>query len=144
MAEWRYSHVHLNSADMPKAVEFYKRMFGARVVGESPWHGGRITTSLDINGMRVLISNKLYPLESTPLSEIPEPHLGLEHFGLETDDLDAAARDLRAKGAEFIMEPHEFRPGQWIAFIRAPDGVRIELTEPKLRKTIPTESRQGA
>ena len=36
--------------------------------------------------------------------------------------------DLKAKGAEFSSEPHDFR-GAIVAFIRAPDGVSIELVQ---------------
>ena len=40
-----------------------------------------------------------------------------------------AAADLKAKGAEFSMEPKDLRPGLRIAFVRAPGDVRIELLE---------------
>jgi hypothetical protein len=45
------------------------------------------------------------------------------------DDLDAAAADLKSKGAVFSTEPHQLRPGLKIAFVRAPGDVRIELLE---------------
>jgi hypothetical protein len=45
------------------------------------------------------------------------------------ENLDAAAADLKAKGAEFSMEPKDLRPGLRIAFVRAPGDVRIELLE---------------
>ena len=39
---------------------------------------------------------------------------------------DAAVAELRAKGAEFAVEPHSPRPGFRLAFVRAPDGVRVD------------------
>ncbi len=36
---------------------------------------------------------------------------------------------MKAKGAEFWMEPKQLRPGLKIAFIKAPGDVRIELLE---------------
>jgi len=56
---------------------------------------------------------------------MPRP-VGLEHFGLETDNFDEAVADLKAKGAEFLMEPHEFSPGFMATFIRIPDNIRVE------------------
>ena len=45
------------------------------------------------------------------------------------DNLEAAASQLQAKGAEFSMEPKDLRPGLRIAFVRAPGDGRIELLE---------------
>ena len=36
---------------------------------------------------------------------------------------------MMAKGVEFTMKPTVLRPGLKIAFIQAPDGVRIELLQ---------------
>jgi len=127
VVSYRYSHMHINTANMDKAVEFYQRMFDAKVVSRGQNLPGRTTAALDINGFRLLISDKLYPLGSPIRSGDSSPHLGLEHFGLEADDFDQAIADLKAKGAEFLMEPHEFRPGFRIAFVKAPDNVRIEI-----------------
>ena len=127
MDSYRYSHIHINTSDLDRAVEFYQRMFGAKVVSRGQNLPGRTTAALDISGFRLLISDKLYPLGSPVRGGDSSPHLGLEHFGLETDDFDQAIADLKAKGAEFLMEPHEFRPGFRIAFVKAPDDVRIEI-----------------
>ena len=51
------------------------------------------------------------------------------------EDLDEAAEDLRRRGAEFISEPRQLRPGLKIAFVRAPDDVRIEILERKNNAT---------
>ena len=127
MVSYGYNHIHINVSDMDTAVDFYQRMFGAKVVSQGQSLPGRTTTSLDINGMRVLLSDKLYPLNSPTRPADSAPHMGLEHFGLETDNFDEAVADLKAKGAEFLTEPHEFRPGFKIAFVKAPDHVRIEI-----------------
>jgi len=39
----------------------------------------------------------------------------LEHIGLTVDNLDAAAAELKSKGAHFTMEPVTFTPGTKIA-----------------------------
>jgi lactoylglutathione lyase len=43
--------------------------------------------------------------------------------------MEEAAAELKRRGATFIMEPRTIRPGVKIAFIKAPDNVRIELLE---------------
>ena len=45
------------------------------------------------------------------------------------DDVFGAVEELRSKGAEIVVEPHEIRPGVKIAFVRGPENVRIELLE---------------
>ena len=55
--------------------------------------------------------------------------MGLDHFGLRVDDMDAAVAELKRRGAHFSVEPRTIRPGVRIAFVQAPDNVRIELLE---------------
>ena len=54
---------------------------------------------------------------------------GLDHFGLRVDDMDEAVAELKRRGAQFTLEPRTIRPGVRIAFVQAPDNVRIELLE---------------
>ncbi|MGC1778535.1 MAG: VOC family protein, partial [Xanthobacteraceae bacterium] len=57
------------------------------------------------------------------------PYRGLDHFGLAVSGIDALAADLKKKGVEFTREPTTVRPGVRICFIRAPEGVSIELLD---------------
>jgi catechol 2,3-dioxygenase-like lactoylglutathione lyase family enzyme len=57
------------------------------------------------------------------------PYRGLDHFGLSVSGIDAIAADLKAKGVEFTREPTTVRPGVRVCFIRAPEGVSIELLD---------------
>ena len=57
------------------------------------------------------------------------PHYGVEHFGLTVSDLDAAVADLRAKGAEIAVGPVMRNPGLYLAFVRGPEGVMVELVQ---------------
>jgi lactoylglutathione lyase len=43
--------------------------------------------------------------------------------------IDAVVAELKAKGAEFSREPTTVRPGVRVAFLRAPQGVSIELLD---------------
>jgi len=43
--------------------------------------------------------------------------------------MDEAVAELKRRGAHFALEPRTIRPGVRIAFVQAPDNVRIELLE---------------
>jgi catechol 2,3-dioxygenase-like lactoylglutathione lyase family enzyme len=78
-----------------------------------------------LGGLRLLIDE--VPSETQPA---PRPlFIGIEHIGLQVQNLDEAAAKLRAKGAQFLMEPNSPRPGLRIAFVQGPDSIRIELLE---------------
>ena len=59
----------------------------------------------------------------------PDPHLGLDHFGFRVDNLDETVAELKGRGAVMAAEPRTIRPGVRVAFVRAPDDVRIELLQ---------------
>ena len=57
------------------------------------------------------------------------PHFGADHFGLQVADVDAAIAELRKRGVTIDVEPYDFTPGSRIAYVRGPDGVRIQLVQ---------------
>ena len=44
-------------------------------------------------------------------------------------NIDAVCDELKAKGAEFTVEPKTIRPGVRIAFVRGPQDVLIEILD---------------
>jgi len=128
MPVYSYDHIHLRSRDPMATAQYYHKMFDAKIV-ESIQSDGQPRLDLDINGLTVFIAR--VPADAD-ISEAPvDPHLGLDHFGLRVDNMDEAAAELKRRGAEFAIEPRTIRPGVRIAFVRAPDNVRIELLERK-------------
>jgi catechol 2,3-dioxygenase-like lactoylglutathione lyase family enzyme len=101
-------------------------MFDAEIV-ESIQSDGRPRTDLDLNGLTIFIA-PVAPDAAVPPAPT-EPYVGLDHFGLRVDDMDEAVAELKRRGASFMMEPRTIRPGVKIAFVQAPDNVRIELLE---------------
>jgi catechol 2,3-dioxygenase-like lactoylglutathione lyase family enzyme len=68
--------------------------------------------------------------DSAELAEKPEnSFVGLDHIGLRVNNIDDVCAELKAKGAEFTIEPKTIRPGVRIAFVRGPQGVLIELLD---------------
>jgi lactoylglutathione lyase len=125
MTAFKYDHVHLRSPDPEATARYYERMFGAEIL-RSKQSDGRERIDLDLGGMTVFIAQ----VDPQKAAAPPQPpYQGLEHLGLKVSGIDAAAAELKAKGAEFTMEPTTIRPGVRIAFIRGPENVHIELVD---------------
>ena len=128
MATYKYDHIHFRSEDPHAARKFWEEMFGAECTREREL-GGAPSFTMDLNGMIFQVSGRAEG--ENPVRTGSEPRYGLDHFGLLVDDMDGAASGLREKGAEFICEPWELRPGVKVAFIKGPDNISIELAERK-------------
>ena len=125
MAKFTHDHVHLRSPDPEATAQYYERMFGAEVLRSV--QQGKPRVDLDLCGLKVFIAQVL-PDGKT--AEAPtSPYLGLDHIGLTVSNIDAAVAELKAKGAEFTMEPTTIRPNVRIAFLRGPQSVSIELVD---------------
>ena len=126
MPNYTYDHIHLRTRNPEATTKYYHDMFGAKII-ESVQSDGQSRVDLDLNGLTIFVA-RVATEDDVPVPPA-DPYMGLDHFGLRVDNLDEAAADLKSKGAEFSMEPRDLRPGVRIAFVRAPDGVRIELLE---------------
>ncbi|MFC4166469.1 VOC family protein [Teichococcus aestuarii] len=124
MTACRIDHLHLRSPDPEAAARFYVSALDARETGRQDVNGA-LRIMLDLGGLMLFI--EAVPPE-TPKPP-PAPFQGIEHIGLTVPDLDAAIAELAGKGVPLTSGPREVRPGLRIAFIDAPDKVRIELLE---------------
>jgi catechol 2,3-dioxygenase-like lactoylglutathione lyase family enzyme len=126
MATFTYDHVHLRSPDAEATARWYEKMFGAEVI-RSIQSDGRPRIDLNLGGVAVVIAQ--VPAHEAVAAPPRPPHLGLEHLGLRVEGIDAVVVELKAKGAEFTVEPKTIRPGVRIAFLRGPQNVPIELLD---------------
>jgi lactoylglutathione lyase len=125
MAKFTYDHIHLRSPDPEATAQYYERIFGAEIIRTTQQGQPRIDLKLggaDIFIAPVAAGSNVNPPPTTP-------YQGLDHFGLSVSGIDAIAAELKAKGAEFTMEPTTVRPGVRVCFIRGPQGVSIELLD---------------
>jgi len=125
-AIYHFDHIHIVSRDPEAAARYYQRMFDAKII-ESVAPDGKPRIDVDLNGLTLFIF-RVAPEDNLPDSP-PERYVGLDHFGLRVDNLDQTASELKSRGAVFALEPATLRPGLRIAFLRAPENVRIELLE---------------
>jgi len=125
MVKYTWDHIHLRSPDPEATAQYFERMFGAEVI--RTMEQGKPRVDLKLGGANIFIApvaagSNINPPPTTP-------YQGLDHFGLSVSGIDAIAADLKARGAEFTMEPTTVRPGVRVCFIRGPQGVSIELLD---------------
>ncbi len=120
-----YDHIHLRSPDPEETAQYYERMFGAEVLRST--QDGKPRIDLKLGGVNIFIA----PVAAGDGVNPPPvtPYQGLDHFGLRVSGIDAVVAELKTKGAVFTKEPTTVRPGVRVAFLRAPEGVSIELLD---------------
>ena len=119
------NHIHIKAADPRSTAQWYVEKFGATIDAEAEM-GGTLTVRTDLGGVRVNITQA--SSESLPAGS-SAPHMGLEHFGIETDDIDAAMTELERKGVKVLEGIRPLPNGMRIAFVEAPDNVRVEIMQ---------------
>lgn len=123
---YHFDHVHILTKDPRSVAQYFQKMLDATII-ETPQEGGKIRLDVDLNGLRIFIF-PVGPNDNLPASPSGR-YLGLDHFGLRVDNLDEAAAELKRRGAEFVVEPHQPKPGLKVSFIRGPENVWIEILE---------------
>lgn len=122
----KFHHVHLKAPDPRKTAKWWADNFGAKILGESESRGS-LFVRMDISGVLVNVSS-LRPGE-TPRKGDANVHLGLEHIALTVDDLAADLAKLSKQGIVIQQPLTETENGGKMAFIVAPEDVRVELIQ---------------
>jgi lactoylglutathione lyase len=118
-----FDHMHILTPDVEATATWFERIFGAEVIRSM--QQGKPRVDLKLGGVEIFLA----PLPADAKPNPANPYQGLDHFGLTVKGIDKVVADLKAKGVTFTTEPFEVRPGTRIAFLRTPDGVRIELLD---------------
>jgi catechol 2,3-dioxygenase-like lactoylglutathione lyase family enzyme len=134
-------HIAVSVSDMEKALEFYRDLLGLEVMMDMEMEGDpAIEAILGVEGIKmryVLFSGKGAQLnllefknpkgENIAQTMRPYDH-GIHHIAFSVDDVEAAYKELSAKGVEFLSPPQDTGLAKANA-MRGPDGVIIELFE---------------
>ena len=131
-----FHHIHLISADPRAAARWYEDILGAEIVREIVLRAAP-QVNVQVGGVTLLIRGPRpgeKPATRTAMTDFDDysshNEWGTDHFGFAYDgDLLSFCEKLREKGAELAVEPWEFRPGAWLCYIAAPDGVSIEVVQ---------------
>jgi catechol 2,3-dioxygenase-like lactoylglutathione lyase family enzyme len=131
MQTFRFDHLHLRSPDPDATARFFETMFGADITRSvyppGTLYPGQMRVTMRVGGQKILIAP---PHPNDPMAPPPAfPYYGLEHIGLTVEDLDATIAELREKGADVAIGPLTRDAGTYLAFIRGPEGIMVELVQ---------------
>ena len=134
-----FDHIHIISRDPQAAASWYVDMLGGVVTDRYELRGAP-QICIEFDGAILLIRGQRpgeHPGSKPDLNSFADfashDQWGTDHFGFRVSgDFDEFCRDLRERGATYLVEPHEFLPGSSIAYLAAPDGVTVELVQAKV------------
>ena len=138
-------HVGITVADMDRAVEFWERLLGAASRDRRVLQGPQLGTMVGYPGIHIescwidlpagVALELLRYLDRDDHPYDPgTAHPGNVHVCLRVDDMDAAHAHAVACGASAVSDrPIDVqagpRAGARLAYLRAPDGVTVELVQ---------------
>jgi len=124
----KFLHTSITVKDMDKTIKFYIDNLGLKLVNrkEIPENNAEIA---------FLEEEKTnYRIELTYWREKKEYSEGdqLDHLAFEVEDIDKSIAEFRLKGVKIAKEPYSLsNSNKKIAFIIDPNGIWIELIQPK-------------
>ena len=119
-----FDHVHLVSQDPKAAAAWYVDKLGGKIMRSAEVRGAA-QVYVSMAGAMVIVRGQR-PAETAAAR--PGLQWGVDHFGLQVKgDFDGFCAELKRKGVAFSLEPTDFNATTRIAFIKAPDGVSVEL-----------------
>jgi lactoylglutathione lyase len=125
LAKYTWDHIHLRTTNPEVMAKWFEEKLGAEVV--RTMQQGKPRIDLKLGGASIFIAPVADGDGTNAAPAIP--YRGLDHFGLAVNGIDEIAADLKKKGVEFTREPTTVRPGTRVCFIKAPEGVSIELLD---------------
>ncbi|MGI6265354.1 MAG: VOC family protein [Acutalibacteraceae bacterium] len=116
------SHLAFSVADMDASIRFYVDWLGFK-------HAFELHDEQDRPWIHYLKVADGQFIELFYGSRLPDAPASFQHLCLEVDDITATVEDLRQKGVAIDEEPKQGCDLNWQAWIRDPDGNRIELMQ---------------
>ncbi len=126
-------HIHIYADEPEESARFYMDHFEAKEILRNTNINGDTRIVLALGGQVVVLGS--FPSGHAPASP-PEAGdgayrhgFGVAHFGLRVTDLDAAIAELSTSGVRVLSQTVREPSGLAYAYIAAPDGVVVELTQ---------------
>ena len=134
-------HVGLTVGDLQRSVDWYCTHLGLREIGRAHLDGSKISAQTDLPDTQIdvaLLAGSNTVLELLSYASPPGDRyqlrccdVGAAHLCVVVDDLEATVTAMRAKGVHFHAEPTQLVGETTMVYVRDPDGVMVELIEPK-------------
>ena len=119
-----FHHVHLNSLDPSKAIDFYTRTFD-------------VTKKIVLAGFDGIRSENIYLLfDRVKKPPATAPDSAIWHFGWGSTAMEADYRKHIASGVTFHTPITKLGSGLLFAYMRAPDGALVEINTASTRAFI--------
>ncbi len=126
--QYSLEHIHLKALDAEFTANWYVRAFNFEIFSDRITSAGaRSIECKTVDGILIRISGPRLGDDMEKGSA--GIHYGLEHFGLIVEDLESELIRLENLGAPTLDGPLDIGNGRRVAFIEAPDNVRIELMQ---------------
>lgn len=124
--KFSFHHVHLLCSNLDETEQFLIEMIDARLIERTRFGAAA--------GSKLVLGNAAIYLRLANPSEEVDPNnrdlqFGYHHIGVAVDDVDAAYRELTAKGVVFTIPP-KHTPNGSIAFFKGPDDIIVEVYQP--------------
>lgn len=123
-------HTSIFVNNMAESIDFYTTKLGLKLLRGPVHYAGNADMAFvgkDWNAYVELV----FDLEDHPAYEMGNR---IEHLAMDVDgDLRQVVEHLRAQGIKITKEPKKSPGGdRWIAFVEDPNGIPIELLEPRV------------
>ncbi|VVB58478.1 Methylmalonyl-CoA epimerase [Candidatus Anstonella stagnisolia] len=126
----RVHHIAITVKDAKTTATFYKENFGfsqIRTFTKPDWDGS--ATIMQLEGMQL----EIFQFKSSIKGKDDCSNLkliGLRHISIQVNSVKEKYAELKRKGID-IDKPVKGTTCAWFCFLRDPDGIPIELYEPK-------------
>jgi predicted enzyme related to lactoylglutathione lyase len=119
-----FHHVHLNSTDPARAIDFYTRTFD-------------VTKQVTLAGFAGVQSEKIYLLFDKVKATPPvAPDSAIWHFGWGSPAMESDYQKHQANGINFTTPLTKLGTGTLFAYMKAPDGALVEINTSNTRAFI--------
>src|SRR5438093_12458400 len=116
-----FHHVHLNSPDPPKAIDFYTRTFD-------------MTKKTSLAGFEGVQSENMYLLfDKVKQPPATTPDSAIWHFGWGSPAMEMDYQKHLDKGVTFATPITKLGSGTLFAYMKAPDGALVEINTSNTR-----------
>ena len=126
-------HIHIYAAEPEKSAEFYSLHFAAVPILRNTNVNGDTRIFLALGGQVLVLGSFPSGLAPAPPPEVGDGAyghgFGVAHLGFRVADVDAAIAELSAAGVRILSQPLQEESGLTYAYVAAPDGVIVELTQ---------------
>jgi catechol 2,3-dioxygenase-like lactoylglutathione lyase family enzyme len=126
-------HIHIYAAEPEESAQFYQDYFEAKPVLRNTNSQGDLRIYLALGGQILVVGcfpAGLHPTAPPEAGDGAYSHgFGVAHIGIRVTDVHAAVAELSASDVRVLSEPLREPSGLTYAYVSAPDGVVIELTQ---------------